>query len=141
MQLDEQWTGRRVVIVDDDPELVEALADALADEGFLVDAYTDAASALGALRGGVRADVVIVDYLMPGMDGEQFVRALAAAAIDVPVLLLSGRGRESIADAVLPVGMVLQKPVRLDALLDGLGELLAAHVPRRTSRSEARLDK
>lgn len=123
-------TGSTVVVVDDDPELNEALADALTDAGFVVDAFTEPVSALERLRSGPRPDVVIVDYLMPVMDGEQFVRALADAGVDVPVLLLSGRARDKASERSLPVGMVLQKPVRLEHLLDGLGELLATRRTR-----------
>ena len=121
---------RLVVIVDDDHELIEALGDALSDAGFVVDGYTEPSSALERLRHPPRPCVIIVDFLMPEMDGEQFVRAADALDVGVPVMLLSGRGRDPESERRLPVQMVLQKPVQLQKLLEGLGQLIENHRAR-----------
>jgi DNA-binding response OmpR family regulator len=124
--------GHRAILIDDDPSLVEAVADALSDEGVEVEAFTEPRSALARLKLPPRPDVVLVDYLMPEMDGGQFVEELARAGIDVPVILISGRERGEVAARALPVALVLQKPVTLESLLAGVAETL-----RRASRTNA----
>jgi CheY-like chemotaxis protein len=118
-------TSRSVLVLDDDRELVEALTDVLEAEGFAVEAFTSPAEALQRLSRPPALDVLFVDYRMPEMDGAQFVRALASARIDVPVVLMTGVGEAPSIGRRLQVALVLAKPVRLEALLEGLALVLA----------------
>ena len=83
---------RRVLIVDDDRALAGVLAAALADEGFEV---TRAESGLLGLRAfeADGADLLILDVLMPDMDGLELCRRLRRKS-RVPIILLSSRGEE-----------------------------------------------
>ena len=83
---------RRVLIVDDDQGLRTVLAAALGDEGFVVTQAGDGAAGLRAFeRDG--ADLIILDILMPEMDGLEVFRRLRRKST-VPVVLLSSRGEE-----------------------------------------------
>ena len=83
---------RRVLIVDDDQGLRTVLAAALGDEGFVVTQAGDGAEGLRAFeRDG--ADLIILDILMPEMDGLEVCRRLRRKST-VPVVLLSSRGEE-----------------------------------------------
>ncbi|XXX75953.1 response regulator [Sorangium sp. So ce134] len=115
--------GAEVFVVDDDPALVESLMDLLSDEGYRVQGFTRPLEALDRLARGARPRAVLLDYVMPDMTGEEFLDALAAAGIEVPVLLLSGVSEPSIRGAVAGV---LAKPFDVDRLLGVLDRLTGA---------------
>ncbi|WP_434043868.1 MULTISPECIES: response regulator [Sorangium] len=115
--------GAEVFVVDDDPALVDSLIDLLSDEGYRVQGFTRPQEALDRLARGARPRAVLLDYVMPEMTGEEFLTALAAAGVDVPVLLLSGVSELSIRG---PVAGVLAKPFDVDRLLVVLDRLIRA---------------
>jgi two-component system response regulator MprA len=112
-----------IFVVDDDPALVESLMDLLSDEGYRVQGFTRPLEALDRLTRGPRPRAVLLDYVMPEMTGEEFLTALAAAGVEVPVLLLSGVNDPSIRGAVAGV---LAKPFDVDRLLVVLARLTGA---------------
>jgi len=71
-------TGTRVLVIEDEPELATAVAEALIDEGCVVDRAGDGADGLARIA-EASYDVVICDLKMPRVDGMQFYRAMAAA--------------------------------------------------------------
>ena len=81
---------RSVLIVDDDEALRETMAEALGDEGFTVACSAHGLDALKLLRSGLRPDVILLDLMMPVMDGwsfrEQQSRDPALASIPVVVV-------------------------------------------------------
>jgi two-component system response regulator MprA len=105
---------RTIFVVDDDPSLVDSLVDLLLDEGYMALGFTRPLEALERLRAGARPRVLLLDYLMPEMNGEEFLAALAAERVELPVLLLSGMNDPGIEGAV--AGVIL-KPFDLDRLL------------------------
>ena len=80
----------KVLIVDDDPAIREVVRFALQRDGFLTDEAGDGAAALLRLPG---ADLVVLDVMMPGLDGIATCRELRRTS-RVPVLFLSSRGEE-----------------------------------------------
>jgi CheY-like chemotaxis protein len=115
--------GRSVFIVDDDPVLVEALSDLLREEGYRVEAHTEASEALSRLRSGVRPDVVLLDYLMPTMNGEQFLDELANAGVHVNVVLFTAMNEPRIRAHAARVQGVIRKPFDIDRLLEEIERL------------------
>jgi DNA-binding response OmpR family regulator len=83
---------RRVLIVDDDQALRTVLATALGDEGFMVSQAGDGAAGLRRFESD-GADLVILDILMPEMDGLEVCRRIRRKG-GVPIVLLSSRGDE-----------------------------------------------
>jgi two-component system, NtrC family, response regulator AtoC len=91
----------RLAIVDDDPHFVGYLETLLRTRGYEVQPFTSGADLLQALHGDSAPDVVLLDVLMPGMDGLDTLRALRVAHPGVQVIMLSGRQMPStIVDAV-----------------------------------------
>src|SRR5690349_16993945 len=82
--------GRRVLVVDDDADIRETVSLILEDEGYEVQSAQDGAAALGVLRAGPLPDVILLDLMMPVMNGWQFreqqTRDPRLAAIPVVVL-------------------------------------------------------
>lgn len=80
----------KVLLVDDDVELAEMLRDYLAGEGFVVEVRHDGDAGTRAALGGA-FDIVVLDVMMPGIDGLQALRLIRAAS-SVPVLMLTAKG-------------------------------------------------
>ena len=67
-----------ILVVDDEPAIVETLAELLAWEGHTVLMANDGAAALEELRKGIQVDVVVIDFMMPVKDGIEALREIRA---------------------------------------------------------------
>lgn len=83
----------KILIVDDDPHICELVALILRSEGFTVAEATDGFDALGRLA-TFKADLVLLDVMMPRMDGWELCRQLRAV-YDIPLLMLTAKGETS----------------------------------------------
>jgi len=112
-----------VLIVEDDVDVREALSMMIESAGYRVAADGDGHEALDRLRAGARPRLILLDLMMPRMDGWQFhaefVRDPALAAI--PVVILSGDGDAPRKAAAMQVAGHLRKPVELDRLIQVVG--------------------
>ena len=80
----------KVLIVDDDPKLLNMLRRTLAYEGFHVTTATNGNEALGEVQAH-RPDVIVLDWMMPGMDGVQVMKHLRALNDKTLILMLTAR--------------------------------------------------
>ena len=124
----------RILVVDDDKAVRESLRRSLEFNGYDVGLAADGAEALAGLStssAGALPDVVIMDVMMPRLDGIEATKALRKAGNDVPVLVLTAR--DAIGDRVegLDAGAddYLTKPFALQELLARLRALLRRVVP------------
>jgi len=124
----------RVLVVDDDPAVRESLRRSLAFNGYQVELAEDGEQALRAV-GSSRPEAVVLDVMMPRMDGLAACRALRAAGDDIPILMLTARDEVSDRVAGLDAGAddYLPKPFALEELLARLRALL-----RRIGPSDSR---
>ena len=83
----------RVLVVDDEPKIVDVVRDYLTDAGFLVSVATDGPTALERAR-AQPPDLVVLDLGLPGLDGLDVARALQAAQPPVPIVMLTARSDE-----------------------------------------------
>ena len=125
--------GARVLVVDDEPAVRESLERALVAEGYSVLLAKDGLEALAAVAGD-RPDLVLLDVLMPALDGLEACRRLRAAANRVPVLMLTARDDVGDRVAGLDAGAddYLVKPFALDELLARIRALLRRAAPDET---------
>jgi two-component system, OmpR family, response regulator MprA len=118
-------TRPRVLVVDDDRAVRESLRRSLEFNGYAVSLASDGAEALAGI-GSQAPDVVVMDLMMPRLDGLETTRALRAAGNDVPILVLTAR--DAVGDRVegLDAGAddYLTKPFALQELLARLRALL-----------------
>jgi two-component system, OmpR family, response regulator MprA len=115
----------RVLVVDDEPAVRSSLSRALELKRYRVDLAADGGQAL-ELMATVKVDAVVLDLMMPGLDGLEVCRRLRAGGDPTPVLMLTAR--DAIGDRVsgLDAGAddYLVKPFALDELLARLRALL-----------------
>jgi len=114
-----------VLIVEDEPAILRGLADAFSREGYEVLTAEDGIAG-DRLMSEHRADVVILDLMLPGMSGYEICRRTRAAGNQTPILMLTARGEE--ADRVLGLDMgaddYVTKPFSLRELLARVRALL-----------------
>ncbi|MFO7571890.1 MAG: response regulator transcription factor [Gaiellaceae bacterium] len=115
-----------ILVVDDERAVRESLRRALELEGFEVELVADGEEALTRLRSAPLPDVVILDVLMPGLDGLEVCRRLRAELVTVPVLMLTARAEVDSRVAGLEAGAddYLPKPFALAELLARIRALL-----------------
>ncbi len=114
----------RVLLVEDDDGTREGLAELLEIEGFAVEPAADGEEALARLRSGAAPCIILLDLMMPRMDGMQFREAQLADGrfATIPVVILSGAGHLEPRAAQLGVRVYAEKPPdvrRLCAILAG----------------------
>ena len=116
----------RVFVVDDEPAVRESLRRALELEGYDVELAEDGEKALQRLERNGQPDAVILDILMPGIDGLEVCRQLRAAGNEIPILMLTARAEVDSRVAGLDAGAddYLAKPFALAELLARLRALL-----------------
>jgi len=109
-----------IFVVDDDADLREVLGDLLRDEGYEAHLFANGESALAILRGGARPHLILLDLMMPGMNGWQFreEQLRDSALRDIPVVVMTA---STMFDAS-PLGAaeVLKKPVGIEQILDAV---------------------
>lgn len=117
--------GARVLVVDDEPALRESLDRALRAEGYVVETLPDGAAALARLAAD-EPDALLLDVLMPGLDGLETARRLRASGSRIPLLMLTARDAVGDRVAGLDAGAddYVVKPFALDELLARLRALL-----------------
>ena len=121
-----------VLVVEDDIAIASSLAEALQEDGLEVATAANGCEALQILRGGLRPGAIVLDLMMPVMDGWDFrdeqLRDPALKDIPVVVITATGFSPETIRMQFGKVGM-LSKPVPYLDLLEMLGHPSASPAP------------
>jgi len=119
---------KRLLIVDDELAIVEALQDILSVEGYDVATAFNGAEGLHRMA-EAKPDLVLLDLMMPVMDGREMLRRMRedSGLRDIPVVVMSA-GRISDEER-RSSARFLAKPFELDVLLDTIAELLAPSQP------------
>jgi len=124
----------RILVVDDEAPVREVLTEYFATEGYAVEAATSGLEALSAVSGG-RADLVLLDVRMPGLDGVQVLRRIRELTDSVPVIMVTANEDISLARKTLMLGAFdyVAKPFDFDYL----DRAVAAGLARAADRAHA----
>ncbi len=108
----------RILLIEDEPALVRGLSDALRANGFEVAVATDGTQGLDAALEG-RAGLILLDIMLPGVNGYEICRAVRARGIDVPIVMLTARSQEQDVILGLTLGAddYVTKPFRVGELV------------------------
>ncbi len=109
-----------VLVVEDDDDVREALLLLLDNEGVHAVGATDGLDALGRIEAGFRPSLILLDLMMPVMDGEKFLRARKAnpALASIPVVVVSAMQRMRVDPVELDVDEMIPKPVNPVRVID-----------------------
>jgi two-component system, OmpR family, response regulator len=123
----------RLLVVDDEPNILELLSASLRFAGFEVATATNGADAL-AVAGSFGPDLLVLDVMMPGMDGFELVRRLRADGTHTPVLFLTARDAtdDKVTGLTLGGDDYVTKPFSLEEVIARVRTVL-----RRTARSSS----
>ena len=123
--MNKEFTCRKILVIDDEPELLALMMEVLEDEGY--QAFSAANGSDGIrLNERENPDLIILDLRMPEMDGIETLRQIRKKDNKVKVVILTGYGSpDTIRDAAdLDVSEYLSKPFENDHLVRIIGEVL-----------------
>jgi PAS domain S-box-containing protein len=104
-----------VLVIDDDPDVRGFIADALSEQGYRVRQASDGREGLAELE-REKADLVIIDFVMPEMSGAEVAKRIRKKSPGQPILFVSGYSETDAVKRTAPEAPLLAKPFRADAL-------------------------
>lgn len=134
-------TTDKVLLVDDEVEFVETLAERLRARGLQVEVATSGAEGVEKAKKTV-FQAVVLDLAMPGMDGIETLKALREQIPDIQVMLLTGQATIKGAVEANRLGAVdvLEKPIDIGTLLEKIREARAKHLAAKEQRSQEQIE-
>jgi two-component system OmpR family response regulator len=118
-------SGARLLVVDDEPNIVELLSASLRYAGFEVSSARGGREAVDRVR-DLRPDLIVLDVMMPGVDGFSVLRQLRGNGIDIPVLFLTAKdaGEDRVAGLTLGADDYVTKPFSLAEVIARIHAIL-----------------
>ena len=121
--------GKRVLLVEDEPNIIEAIRFILSRDGWTVDTHSDGATAVAAVDRKT-PDIIILDVMLPNKSGFDILRELRASPAHAarPILMLTARGQKKDRDMAEAAGVSLfmTKPFSNTEMLEAVRALAAA---------------
>ena len=127
-----------IFLVDDDPGVLRALSRVLREDGWNVESFESAEAFLA--RPDRKADgCLVLDVTMPGLDGLELQRQLAATGESLPIVFMSGHGDIPMSVRAIKAGATdfLTKPVEASALIAAVSAAIEQHAARRNALAES----
>lgn len=120
--------GRRVLLIEDEPNIIEAISYLLSRDGWTVHTHSDGETAIEKVMQGV-PELIILDVMLPGRSGYDILRDLRAKpeTADVPVMMLTARGQARDRELAESLGATqfMTKPFSNAEVLDSVRTLAA----------------
>ena len=119
--------GKKILLVDDDADILTAMRTALSDSGAELDTASDGDTAVRKITSG-EPDLVVLDMMLPKRSGFLVIEHLRSQPNEKPprVIMITGNQgtRHRVYAETLGVDLYLNKPFRMERLLEGIGNLL-----------------
>ena len=133
---------KRILVIEDDPAIGRGLLDNLKQEHFHAEAESDGAKGFAKAKSG-SWDLIVLDIMLPGMNGTEICRALREQGSSVPILMLTGKGEET--DKVLGLELgaddYVTKPFSVREVLARVKALLRRQSALTTEIEEIQIGK
>jgi CheY-like chemotaxis protein len=122
---------RRVLVVDDEPLVCDAVRMLLVIDGYEVETAADGAQALARLDKGT-FDLIIVDFEMPGMKGDQLAVVIKQRLPRQPIIMLTAHGEMLRASGrpLTGIDLLVDKPFRLEVLRENMAKAFALYADK-----------
>jgi DNA-binding response OmpR family regulator len=121
-------TNGSILVVDDDEDIRELLKVFLEADGYCVKVAADGLDALEQLQNSVRPSLILLDLMMPRMNGERFLKELRASPFaETAVIILSGNAAAKKKANEFNANCCLMKPVEFDELLNTVRRFVPVH--------------
>lgn len=121
--------GRRVLLIEDEPNIIEAISYILTKDGWTVHTHSDGETAMDKVSQG-RPDLIILDVMLPGRSGYDILRDLRASpeTTDLPVMMLTARGHAKDREMAEQLGATrfMTKPFSNSEVLESVRTLAAS---------------
>jgi DNA-binding response OmpR family regulator len=121
--------GKRVLLIEDEPNIIEALSFILSRDGWTVHIHEDGATAADKVR-SYPPDMIILDVMLPGCSGFEILRELREddATKSIPIMMLTARGQDKDRDLALRLGAdhYMTKPFSNTEVRDQVRDLINA---------------
>ena len=123
---------RRVLVVDDEPLVCDAVRMLLVIDGYEVETAADGNQALAKLDAAT-FDLIILDFEMPGMKGDQLAAAVKQRLPNQPIIMLTAHGEMLRASGrpLAGIDLLVDKPFRLEVLRDGMAQAFAKYADKK----------
>ncbi len=135
--------SHKVLIVDDEPDIIELLEYNLVKEGYTTESAGNGKEAIEKLTGGFRPDVLLLDIMMPQMDGIETARRIRQMPElkNVYILFLTARSEEYSEVAAFEVGAddYINKPVKIRALMSRINALFRRETQKGDQKAELQI--
>jgi DNA-binding NtrC family response regulator len=131
----------RVLLVDDEVEFLEILAERLRSRGLDVTCAVSGEEAL-EIAGEKAFDAVVLDLAMPGLDGIETLRRLRDAEPEIQVMILSGRATVDTAVEAMRLGAIdiLEKPAEVEALVERIRQARAKRLAEEDHATQEQIE-
>ncbi len=127
-------SGEKILLVDDEEELLESLTQLLSTIGYSVTAFTDSSEALQYFRDHPDAiDLLISDQVMPGLEGTRLLQSIREVRQDLPAIICTGHSEllEGKIEQDIHIDSVLKKPFTASEVSRNIGSILGARAKDR----------
>ena len=132
--------SKRILLVEDEPNIIEAIRFILSRDGWQVSTHSDGRTAMEAIA-RVSPDVVVLDVMLPGRSGFEILREMRerAETAAMPVLMLTAKGQERDREQAERYGVTrfMTKPFANAEVLDAANSMVAGPRPRADEQSDA----
>jgi len=137
-QVSRQSARGHILVVDDDELFRESVSTNLVDAGYSTDAFADGTTAVDYLTNTPEADILLLDWKMPGMTGIEVLQRLRQEKIDIPVIFLTVLNDQIFEEAGLLGGAVdfIEKSRSFSILLKRIELILSGHKSRNPAVNE-----
>lgn len=135
-QVNRQQIRGHILVVDDDELFRESVSTNLIDAGYSTDAFADGSTAVNYLTQDANADIVLLDWKMPGMTGIEVLQRLRSEKIDIPVIFLTVLNDQIFEEAGLLGGAVdfVEKSRSFSILLKRIELILSGHKAKQAAQ-------
>jgi len=116
--------GKRILIVDDDPSIRYMISRVLTDEGYEALSAANGREGLKVVTAG-EIDLVLLDWKMPDMNGQETLKELAVLRPGLPVIMITAYPQQQCEGGLTGASALLQKPLDFPMLLEAIKKLLA----------------